>query len=84
MKLLTDNEIKANISANLRRLLDLRGWAQSDLARESDVKEMMISLVVRGISLPGISIAARIADALETSIDKLIAPPPEKKSRRSA
>lgn len=82
--MLTDDQIKANMSANLRRLLDSRHWAQSDLAREADVKEMMVSLVIRGKSLPGIAIASRIAEALETSIDKLIMPPPEKNSRRSA
>lgn len=82
--MLTDEQIKSNMSVNIRRLLAVRNWAQSDLAREADVREMMISLVVRGKSLPGIAIAARIAEALETSIDKLILPPPEKKSRRSA
>lgn len=82
--MLTDDQIKANMSANLRRLLGSRHWAQSDLAREADVKEMMVSLVIRGKSLPGIAIASRIAEALETSIDKLIMPPPEKNSRRSA
>ena len=82
MKVLTDDEIKTNIATNIRRLLDLRGWKQCDLARESGLPEMTVSAVVRQINLAGIGTASRLAEALDVTVDRLISNPPKKNQTR--
>lgn len=82
--MLTDDEIKANIQQNIDRLLKLRGWKQKDLAVRASVKESVISDVKCGKSVPGLSIALRIAEALDITVDRLASSPPEKNSKRTA
>jgi len=84
MKVLTDQQIKSHMAANLRRMLDSRGWSQSELHRRSGVNNMTISEVIRGETVPGIGVASRIADALDVTIDKLISAPPENSSRKAS
>jgi len=84
MKMLTDEHIKNNIRHNLDRLLKLRGWTQKELATRASVKESVLSDVKLGKSVPGLSIAMRIAEALDITVDRLASDPPEKNSKWSA
>jgi len=84
MKMLTDEQIKDNIRHNLDRLLTVRGWTQKELATRASVKESVLSDVKLGKSVPGLSIAMRIAEALDITVDRLASDPPEKNSKRSA
>jgi len=84
MKLLTDEQIKSNIAANARRLLATRKWTQKELSEAADVPQMTVSVIVRGSHMPGVGILSRIAEALDVTIDRLIADPPGNNSRRSA
>lgn len=83
--MLTDEEIKLNIAANSQRLLAARDWSQKELAEAANVPQMTVSVIVRGSHMPGVGILSRIAEALDVTIDRLIASPPDhKNSRRSA
>jgi len=69
---------KGNIAANIRRLLDDRGWSQSRLASATGEGEMQISRIARGRIMPSAAALARIAEAFDVSIDRLVASPPVK------
>jgi transcriptional regulator with XRE-family HTH domain len=81
--MLTDDDVKANLSENLARLLADRGWSQSELARRTTDHVMTISRICRGQNAPTAGVLARIAEALDVSIDRLVSQPPMP-SRQSA
>lgn len=76
--MVTDDEAKANIASNVLRLLALRGWNQKKLAIATGETEMTISRVCRAQTVSGIGVVARIAEALDSNVDRLIADPPKK------
>ena len=53
-------------------LRDKRSWSQADLAQQSGVSRVMIGKYERGIAVPSIDAAKKIADALEVSLDYLV------------
>tara|TARA_R110002072_G_scaffold301172_1_gene480405 strand:- start:2461 stop:2799 length:339 start_codon:yes stop_codon:yes gene_type:complete len=57
------------IIANLRKE---KGWSQSDLANESGVSREMISKYERGLAIPSVDAAKKIADAFSVSLDYLV------------
>ena len=76
--MIDDDTAKAYLAANLSRLLKDRGLTQTQLAEMTDQYHSLISRVVNGHNMPGGTVLARIAEALDVSIDRLLAPPPEK------
>lgn len=68
-----DNEAKANIAANVTFLLHERDWPQRKLASITRETRMMICRICRGEHLPNAATLARIAEALHTSVDWLLA-----------
>lgn len=91
MPIVTENEIVlTHLAANVSRLLVARGMSARQLAARTGESPMTISRVCRGITLPSVAVAMRIAEAFDVSIDRLVAPPTEsatrvkKKSSRSA
>lgn len=80
----TDDEAKRNIAANVARLLALRGWTQKQLADATGETNMIISRIMREKHVPNAATLARIAEALDTSTDILLDPPPKEKSRQTA
>ncbi len=81
--MLTNEEARHNISVNLRRMLQSRGWSQQQLADRCDVLQVNISRILGENRLPRIDVLARIAEALETSVDLLLSPPRETATNRS-
>ena len=73
---ITDDQAKINISLNLQRVMAKQGISQRKLAEMTQQPLMTINAIVRGKSEPRIAVAARIAEALEMSLDKLISLPP--------
>lgn len=69
----TQNRTKVDkiaiIIANLRKE---KSWSQSDLATESGVSREMISKYERGIAIPSVDAAKKIADAFGVSLDYLV------------
>ena len=74
--MITDQEVVANVAANVVRLLDARGWVQAELARATGVTTFTISRIVRGTTTPSGIALAKIAEAFDVSVDRLIGPPP--------
>lgn len=74
--MLSDDEVKVNLAANLTRLLHDRDWSQSELARRTTDPIMTISRICRGQNAPTAGVLTRIAEALDVSIDRLVSPPP--------
>ena len=78
--MIKDDQAREYIAQNLCRILSERGLTQVQLAEMTGDTEMTISRVCRGKCTPGVGIIARIAEALDVSMDRLAGPPPEKVS----
>ena len=59
----------AIVITNLRKE---KKWSQTDLATQSTVSREMISKYERGIAIPSVDAAKKIADAFEVSLDYLV------------
>jgi len=71
----TDDIIRANIKANLRRILADRGWSQLELSRRTGEKQSTINTICNGRHCPQFGVMSRIAEALDVSLDRLAASP---------
>lgn len=76
--MITDEQVQTNIAENLSRLLADRKWSQSELHRRAGVSQVAISLILSGQRMPGAGVLARLAEAFDVSIDRLVGRPPEK------
>ncbi|WLD11858.1 helix-turn-helix domain-containing protein [Planctellipticum variicoloris] len=72
---MTDDEVKEHLSANLQRLLSLRGWTGVKLAQESGESQPTISRLLHGDHVPKVGTLTRVAAALDTSVDYLLSDP---------
>ena len=75
-KVITDEEVKRHLAVNLTRILDERKLTRTELARRTGDPLMTISTACAGKCVPGAGIVARIAEALDVDVDRLIGPPP--------
>jgi transcriptional regulator with XRE-family HTH domain len=82
--MLTIDEAKANISANVRRILKARGMTVMNLAKLTKEPQNSVYRVVRGDNEPGAVLLARIAEALDVSVDRLLSFPEKSKKSGSA
>lgn len=73
---LTREEGLANIAANLTRILADRGMNQVALAKRTGIQVMTINRMVRGLHAPNAIDLAVVAEVLDVSVDRLLAPPP--------
>ena len=73
-----DKTAKENLAANVRRLLEARNLTQMQLADMTGQQQPLISRVVNGRNMPGGTVLARIAEALDISYDGLRVTHPEK------
>jgi transcriptional regulator with XRE-family HTH domain len=62
-----------HLAANLKRLREARGWSQQQLADFSGVPRPTIANLESGDCNPTLSVMLRVAAALATSIERLIA-----------
>lgn len=82
--MLTDDEVRLNTAENVNRLLQARGWSRRELARRTGDSAMAISRICRGENTAGSGLIARIAEAFDVSIDRLVGPPPKENLRKPA
>lgn len=59
------------LANSLRPERDARGWTQADLAARVGVSRKTINTIENGIFVPSTLTALKIAEALETTVDKL-------------
>ena len=76
--MISDDEAKDRIAWNVRRLLEERGWSQHQLAVAVNTNDMAISYLLRAKRMPGAAFLARVAEALGTAVDDLLAEIPKK------
>ena len=76
--MISSDDAKRNLSANIKRLLADRGWSQTELCQRTEQAHATISRTINGLNVPSAVVLARIAEALDVSIDRLLAPPSEK------
>jgi transcriptional regulator with XRE-family HTH domain len=82
--MLTTKEAKANISANIRRIITARGMSVLDLAKLTEEPQNSVYRVVRGENEPGAVLLSRIAEALDVSVDRLLSFPEKSKKAETA
>jgi transcriptional regulator with XRE-family HTH domain len=80
---ITDDDAKHIVANNVARLIAEKGWSQQKLADATGENKMMISRVVRAEHCPGVGLMARIAEALEVTVDELLSPARKKSYRAS-
>ena len=74
--MITDDEARENIAANLRRIMAARGMSQRELAEKTHRPVMTINRLYRGEYEPKVSLIANVAEVLGFSIETLLATPP--------
>jgi len=77
---LTDQQAKLFLAANLRRLIAARGLSLRALGRMIGESPMRLSNISRGAVIPDVACVSRIAEALDVSIEALLRPCEEKSS----
>ena len=77
MQVLTDEQTRQNIARNLQRILAARRISQRRLAEMTGEPVMNVSRAVRGENVVNVATIARIAEALDVSIDRLVLQPAE-------
>jgi transcriptional regulator with XRE-family HTH domain len=85
-KVKSNEDVAANIAANVARLLLASGLSQRKLANKTGDPHMTIVHAINGDYIPNSGILARIAEALGVTADALIGDPPgrRRKSRKTA
>lgn len=89
--MLTPDEARANISANLELLIDGVAVTQSNVARaikepaeEIQNARMRVHRYYKGHTLPDAAALARLAEALGVTTDSLLAKPTKRPRKRKA
>lgn len=72
--MITNDEAKERIGANVARHMAVRGMSQATLSRITGESEMTISQIVRAKHVPNSAILHRLSEALQVSMDELVAP----------
>lgn len=57
---------------NFSKIRKNKGITQAELADMLNVSQQHISAYERGVRTPGVDVAARIADALDVTVDELV------------
>lgn len=70
--MISDSQARANIAANVKRILDEKGISQSDLSRATGDSAARISHMIHGKRLPSAGFLYRIAQALGVRCDDLV------------
>jgi putative transcriptional regulator len=55
----------------LRLARECRGWTQAELADAAGLRQVQVSRLERGLRTPRLETARKLADALDTSVDRL-------------
>lgn len=76
--MISDEQAKENVAANVLFFLDDFKWSQSELARATGETQMKISNICRAKHLADGGTLARIAEVFHTSVDILLGDPLKK------
>lgn len=79
--MLDDKTVQERLSANILHFLSMHKMTQQQLARKTGETDMFVSRIVRKIHIPNVAAMSRIAEALDVSVDQLLAEPSRKFSK---
>ena len=68
-----DETAKKRIGDNLQAAMDHRGICQAELSRITGESNARISYYRRGMKLPSLAVASRLAEALRIPLESLLA-----------
>ncbi len=71
--MITREDARHRIAANVSRLIAENGISQNELSRRSEVAHSRLSLLIRGELLPNPADLWNVAEALGTTLDGLMA-----------
>lgn len=57
---------------NLKKLREMRGISQQELAESAHVVQQMIAKYESGMTMPNVAIGVMLADRLGTTVEKLV------------
>lgn len=75
--MLTQDEAKQNLAANLGRILQDRHLKPLELSRRAGVPQATIYAILHGKHVPNAVLLLNIAETLDVSTDRLLQAPPE-------
>lgn len=82
--MITRDEARTRIAANVSRLMEANGITQNELARRSEVAHSRLSLLIRGELLPNPADLWNVAEALGTTLDGLMSALQESGERKNS
>jgi len=65
------------ISSNIKRLREIAGWTQADLAKKSGVSPAAISLIEKGERIPSLVVTRKLASAFKVPETEITGTAPE-------
>lgn len=61
-----------NVGKCIAELRKKNGWSQSELAKQTDISQVMVGKYERGDAIPSIEVSKKMADAFGVSLDYLV------------
>lgn len=75
LTVISDDEARENLAANVKFILNERGLTQQKLATATRRPLMSINRICRGENLPSVALVVCIAEALDYSVEELVGSP---------
>lgn len=76
-------DLRGAFGERIRHLREERGWSQETLAEKAGLHFTYVSQIERGTRNPGLTVVARLADALGQTLPSLVSDLPRTSPRRS-
>lgn len=66
-------DVRARVGRNMKRLREVRGWSQEELADQAGIHRTYVSGVERGVRNPTVTVLEKLAVALGATLPDLVA-----------
>lgn len=66
-------DVRARVGRNMKRLREVRGWSQEELADQAGIHRTYVSGVERGVRNPTVTVLEKLAIALGATLSDLVA-----------
>lgn len=73
--MITDEQTKEWISINMKRLMDLRGITQLEIAEQTGENKQRIWRIANGLHMPSAAVLKRVSESLGVTSDELMEEP---------
>jgi transcriptional regulator with XRE-family HTH domain len=61
-------DVRARVGRNMKRLREIRGWSQEELADQAGIHRTYVSGVERGVRNPTVTVLEKLAVALGATL----------------